>query len=152
MFIHSLIRVLDRVTQAFYHKALSELQIWECINQIQARLLCHFSTLPLKSYRNALSSCTAEKHSIETKKAKTPESPAPAKWVRFYLPHQAFESSVPFKLFSMFNNSMENIFASFSGFVLIISAHSKGKPIGQRQRDCILYGLNKGSWEIGEKK
>lgn len=128
MFTHSLIRVLDRVTQAFWHKALSELQIWECINQIQARLLCHFSTLPLKSYRNALSSCTAKEHSIDTK-SKGPRIPCPCQMVWFYLPHQALESSVPFKLFSMFNNAMENIFASLTGFVLIISVHSKRKPI-----------------------
>lgn len=39
------------------------------------------------------------------------------------------ESSVRFKLFSMFKNATENIFASLNGSVLIITAQAKERPI-----------------------
>lgn len=60
MLTHCLIRGLDGMTQALLHKAGSELQIGECIHQIQERLLCHFSYLLLKSFQNALSSSRVE--------------------------------------------------------------------------------------------
>lgn len=62
------------------------------------------------------------------------------------------ESSVRFKLFSMFNNATENIFASLNGSVLIITTHAKEKPIRSKaMRLHIVCFIIEGAKRLGRK-
>lgn len=68
------------------------------------------------------------------------------------LPPSIRESSVRFKLFSMFNNATQNIFASLNGSVLIITAHAKEKPIRSKaMRLHIVCFIIEVAERLGEK-
>lgn len=63
------------------------------------------------------------------KKAKAPNPLPPPNGFGFTSPPSIRESSVRFKLFSMFNNATKKMFTLLNGSVLVISTHLKRKPI-----------------------